>query len=43
MKLIRNFWWGDEPDKRKVDWIAWEKMMMPKFMGGPWLSRYEAL
>ena len=34
MKLIRNFWWGDEPDKRKVDWIAWEKMMMPKFMGG---------
>ena len=35
MKMIRNFWWGDEPDHRKIHyWIAWEKMMMPKHMGG---------
>ena len=34
MKMIRNFWWGDEPDRRKVHWISWEKMMMPKHMGG---------
>ena len=32
--MIRNFWWGDEPDRRKVHWIACEKMMLPKHMGG---------
>ena len=31
MKMIWNFWWGDEPDHRKIHyWIAWEKMMLPK-------------
>ena len=35
MKMIRNFLWGDEPDHRKIHyWIAWEKMMLPKHMGG---------
>ena len=34
MKMIRNFWWGYEPDQRKIHWIAWEKMMLPKHMGG---------
>ena len=29
MKMIRNFWWGHEPDQRKIHWIAWEKMMLP--------------
>jgi hypothetical protein len=34
MKMIRDFWWRDEPDHRKIHWIAWKKMMTPKCIGG---------
>uniref|UniRef100_A0A0A9C9E1 Reverse transcriptase zinc-binding domain-containing protein n=1 Tax=Arundo donax TaxID=35708 RepID=A0A0A9C9E1_ARUDO len=34
MKMIRNFWWGDEVDQRKVHWVAWEKMILLKYKGG---------
>jgi hypothetical protein len=33
-KLIRDFWWGDEEDHRKVHWMAWENMIKPKCKGG---------
>jgi hypothetical protein len=33
-KLIRDFWWGDEEEHRKVHWMAWENMTKPKCMGG---------
>jgi hypothetical protein len=33
-QIIRNFWWGDEEDQRKVHWMAWEKMTKPKSQGG---------
>jgi hypothetical protein len=23
MKLVRNFWWGEDEEKRKVHWAAW--------------------
>jgi hypothetical protein len=32
-QLIRYFWWG-EGGQRKVHWLAWDKLMMPKCMGG---------
>ena len=25
-KIIRNFWWGDEEDRRKSHWLAWDKL-----------------
>jgi hypothetical protein len=24
MKLVRNFWWGEDEKKRKVHWEAWD-------------------
>ena len=28
--LIRNFWWGQEEDERKIAWPSWEKLCEPK-------------
>jgi hypothetical protein len=33
-QIIRNFWWGDEIDKKKTHWKAWEKIAVPKHFGG---------
>jgi hypothetical protein len=33
-KLIRDFWWRDEEEQRKVHWMAWENMVKPKCKGG---------
>ena len=34
MKKIRVFWWGAEKGRRKVQWIPWEKLVLPKGLGG---------
>jgi len=32
--LIRKFWWGSTTNgRRKTNWVAWEKLIQPKFMG----------
>jgi hypothetical protein len=33
-QLIRYFWWGDERGQRKVHWLAWDKLLLPKHCGG---------
>lgn len=33
--LIRKFWWGNTTNgRRKTNWVAWKKLIQPKFMGG---------
>ena len=33
-KMMRQYWWGVENGKRKMAWLSWKKMVVPKSMGG---------
>jgi hypothetical protein len=33
-QIVRNFWWGDEHNRRRMHWMSWEKMTRPKSQGG---------
>ena len=32
--IIRNFWWGQKGDERKMSWMCWENLSVPKNQGG---------
>ena len=32
--VIRGFWWGSKDGKRKVAWVSWDVLTMPKYLGG---------
>ena len=34
MGMIKNFWWGQKKEKRKIAWLRGEKMCEPKCDGG---------
>jgi ribonuclease HI len=33
-QMIRNFYWGDEHDRRRMHWLSWDKLTQPKLSGG---------
>jgi hypothetical protein len=33
-KIVRDFWWGDEHERRRMHWMSWEKVTRPKSHGG---------
>lgn len=32
--ILMRFWWDAKPDVRKMAWVSWSKMTMPKLAGG---------
>ena len=32
--MIRNFWWGQKMDERKMAWLSWDKLYDSKEEGG---------
>lgn len=33
-RMIRNFWWGQRNDKKKMAWLSWDKFCESKSNGG---------
>jgi hypothetical protein len=33
-KIMRDFWWGDEHERRRMHWMSWDKVTRPKSHGG---------
>lgn len=42
-KVRRRFLWGGKEDKRKIHWVAWEKVIAPKESGGLGVGSIKAL
>ncbi|XP_013674098.1 uncharacterized protein LOC106378528 [Brassica napus] len=34
MSAMASFWWDEDGEKRKIHWIAWKKICVPKDKGG---------
>ena len=34
MHMTRDFWWGDDEDRRRIHWLSWEKLTKRKSQGG---------
>ena len=32
--MVRQFWWGQVKEEKKLAWISWERMCLPKEKGG---------
>ena len=32
--VLTRFWWDDKPDKKKLSWVSWDKLTLPKLEGG---------
>jgi hypothetical protein len=32
--MIRRFWWSNNPEQNKINWVSWKKLCDPKCMGG---------
>ena len=32
--MIRKFWWGNQDNKRRMQWVKWSTLCSPKFLGG---------
>ena len=40
-RIIRDFWWGDTTEVRKLHTIAWDTICQPKEIGGVGIRKTE--
>ncbi|KAG7570522.1 Reverse transcriptase zinc-binding domain [Arabidopsis thaliana x Arabidopsis arenosa] len=34
VRVVSSYWWGKDNGKRKISWVAWKRMSLPKKEGG---------
>ena len=39
--MIRNFWWGQKGEEKKMAWLSWDKFCEPKERGGMGFKRLQ--
>lgn len=32
--VLSQFWWGSDDTKRRMSWVSWKKLSLPKKEGG---------
>ena len=40
-RMCRSFFWGQKEEEKKMAWVAWEKMFLPKKEGGMGIRNFE--
>ena len=40
--MIRNFWWGQRKEEKKIAWVSWKKMCKAKSNGGMGFRNFQA-
>ena len=40
--MMSNFWWGQKDKERKMAWISWEKLCIPKSEGSMGFKDFKA-
>ncbi|OMO55679.1 reverse transcriptase [Corchorus capsularis] len=40
--MVANFWWGQQDNEKRIHWVSWEKMTLPKEEGGMGFKELEA-
>ncbi|XP_050249071.1 uncharacterized protein LOC126696357 [Quercus robur] len=41
-RMIRNFWWGQRKEEKKIAWVSWEKICKAKSDGGLGFRNFQA-
>ena len=39
--MIRNFWWRQRGEEKKMTWLSWDKLCEPKVRGGMGFKRLQ--
>lgn len=42
-RSVADFWWSGASDSKKIHWLTWEKLCLPKEESGVWVQKFICL